>query len=143
MNRSLCTKKPLRFLFYTLLTTASCAPAPSADLSVYVQRFYKEVDARHLITKPSPASLEFGTTEKPAVGTCYYKSARIIIDKKYFNTVDDAGREQLVFHEMFHCMFNLDHVEQRPDLMNPSMLYSSVYTKYRTDLLNAVFARIK
>lgn len=68
-----------------------------------------------------------------AVGICYSYtdgSRRIEIDRDYWNASSDLGKEQLMFHELGHCVFNLDHNETTIDLQNYGTIPASIMWPY-------------
>jgi hypothetical protein len=46
----------------------------------------------------------------------YYKTV-----SNYLLTFDENKRTQLMMHEMVHCLFNLDHVDDDTHFMSPYM----------------------
>lgn len=74
------------------------------------------------------------------VGICTPADKTILINTEYFNEEGFARREQLVFHELGHCILKLDHTD--PDtiqIMHPSTLPGNVYLQLYPILMNDFF----
>lgn len=68
-----------------------------------------------------------------AVGICYsYTNGdrRIEIDPTYWANSSDNGKEQLIFHELGHCVFNLDHNDNRLDIKDYGTIPASIMNSY-------------
>lgn len=58
---------------------------------------------------------EFATLEAPTVGLCWSYddgSRKIQIDSNYWKSVNSQGKEQLMWHEAGHCVFNRGHNDE-------------------------------
>lgn len=84
-----------------------------SDIVPYVKRFEalykKEVDIR----------ITFNNLDYPKVGVCYtwtdgYRN--IEIDTKQWKAMSDLGREEVIFHELGHCILGRGHDESKVDL---------------------------
>lgn len=55
------------------------------------------------------------------VGVCYRNgTARAIFIKKwYWNKIDSTSRKTLLFHELGHCILDLEHRDDPNNYMNP------------------------
>lgn len=63
--------------------------------------------------------VEFGKLEYPVVGVCMSWSdgyKEITIDKESFSELDDSKKEELVFHELGHCVLGRKHDEETIEL---------------------------
>ena len=88
-----------------------------------------------------------GTDESPStVGTCDNIAGYpfITIDRAYWSVADDDNKEELVFHELGHCVLNRDHCEVKENgasvsLMEPDMLAPGEYGKHREALVDELF----
>jgi len=58
-------------------------------------------------------------------GTCTNSEPPlIVIDTPYWNEITELGREQLVLHELGHCVLNRDHKENMLSGLPVSIMYS-------------------
>lgn len=61
----------------------------------------------------------------------------IVIKESYWNTATEASREQLMFHELGHCVLRLSHNDNMwtdgcpSSIMNTVHLSDACYNKYR------------
>ena len=87
-----------------------------ANHPVYIDEAFRPYvtafEERHSMTVN--VSIVFKDIEDEDVaGQCWYRSNRLIeIDTPYWNVISELGREQLVEHELGHCVLNLDHDER-------------------------------
>lgn len=72
-------------------------------------------------------------------GVCYVWSdgyREIQINSRHWSYFSEEQKEQLVFHELGHCVFNLDHddssLEYKPNCPN-SIMRSFVFNQYEID----------
>lgn len=59
--------------------------------------------------------IEWATLEEKVMGVCYSWSdghREIQIDDVKWSNLTYEGQEELIFHELGHCVFNLDHNEE-------------------------------
>lgn len=74
------------------------------------------------------------------VGACTRADKTIVINKHFWKEESPARREQLVFHELGHCILELDHVQpEQIHVMNPSVLPGNVYLMFYSILQNELF----
>lgn len=93
---------------------------PDADLQVYV-----------------------GRLPKPMVGECTIypdKKLRVVIDK---GILGEKDLRLVVFHEMLHCVFDVDHFEESPDIMNADTTHEKEILAHFDFYLEKVFRRIQ
>lgn len=98
-----------------VLMLAACgAPLKSAKYTYIDQEFVKYVELFENRYKMSVhATIVFkDIVDEDVAGQCTYSYPRLIeIDTPYWLDIDEYGREQLVLHELGHCILNLDHDE--------------------------------
>jgi hypothetical protein len=104
--------KNLIILSTILLTFISCGkkshtplgnPTPNptlTDLQEFVDRFEDEFNV--VVNMP----VSFSDTK--SAGVCYYGS-HVEINESYWYGISDLQKEQLIFHELGHCVFNRRH----------------------------------
>jgi len=100
-----------------------------------------EKTCKRKVILPYKVLVDFGDTEG-AIGYCqrFINGFKIIIDKHYWNVIlDEAGKKQLLLHEMMHCIYKIDHNKQDPgNFMYPE------YTKIsEPDLINQLRELLK
>lgn len=79
--------------------------------------------------------------EGRVIGHCYRQSREIEIRKDYFQGANSAEIEELVIHELGHCVLDLEHTEENSiDIMNPYSLYHKAYTVNYNELMNRFFS---
>lgn len=124
-----------------------------SDLIGVVRSFDYEA-RQHLVlgTDTSKISVIFGDVddeEKGTIGECsIYKrsnSTLVTILKSQWDEMDNFDREQLIFHELGHCVLNRDHcnaVDQDNkgiSIMNEYLLPLKYYQDNRDDLIQELF----
>lgn len=101
---------PMKNLFFTLfIILTGCGTYPyyetQKDFFDYVNRF--EQDTGKKVNIPI-----IFTDEDKYAGVCEYYSNgnRLVrINHKYWHQSDDSGKEQLIYHELGHCVLNREH----------------------------------
>lgn len=73
------------------------------------------------------------------IGHCWKQSKEIEINVEYFKTANHAEMEQLVIHELGHCVLDLEHKEDNVAIMNPYSLYYAAYLLSYNELMNDFF----
>ena len=82
------------------------------DFQPYVDKFFDYYG------KTEEIIVEY-TQDEDYAGVCYYwliGSNEIKINQKYWNNASDMQREQLIFHELGHCILNRDHDDSHVDI---------------------------
>ena len=98
-------------LMVSLFSIASCGNVVVSKmvesdeaLVPYVQRFQQEYGATVNI------SVTFGEMAANFAGLCYYSPYRhVTINKSIWQRLDESQKEQLVYHELGHCVLNHGH----------------------------------
>jgi len=125
-----------------------------SNLKELAEKFKKEAVAHKRVVDLSELTMIFGTTyskdEPYTIGTCGQMNGFpvITIDTRYWDTADQYEKEELVFHELGHCILGRDHCEIKVDgksasIMEPDMLGSVMYKENRENLLNELFRPIE
>lgn len=90
------------------LIASACGPVPKSldkQFLIYTQRFYSHTN----IIPDVP--IKFANLGDYA-GVCYVYSTgerEIEIDTFFWNESSDLAKEELIFHELGHCVLNRDH----------------------------------
>lgn len=96
------------YLLALTVALTACGTEPAKvdpDLKPYFERFSQDMG-----WDVSNVSGEFSTTIRPVVAQCISgQGSKIQVDRAYFDTLDDLAKEQLLYHELGHCAFNLAH----------------------------------
>ena len=121
------------------------------DVSLHVKTFEEKCNCKIKI----PIYLKKIKSDT-AVGICYgfrqfFIFQYIVIDEDYWSTADLYDKESLLFHELGHCVYGLDHDSAqfgslmegyRPkSLMYPWTFYQ--YKYYRDEYLKELFTKIE
>ena len=116
----------------------------SPEFRPYVARFVAE-RARLTNANVYPFVLSVDRQEKfpkdapeGAVGYCEMDEWKIHVLGSEWDSHDDAWREQLIFHEMGHCVLGLDH-DRCPSIMCACLSPSPEYIKNREKWLRYLF----
>jgi hypothetical protein len=112
----------------------------------YVAIFVQEAATRGQPVDPTYLTVEFATLTNRTVGICHSrpsaKTTLIRIDLKAWSEFNDAARELLMFHELGHCLLDLDHTTGRPQsVMAPTLMDPAIYWSNRTHLIDEMFYR--
>jgi hypothetical protein len=81
-------------------------------------------------------SIRFAKQESSVVGVCFmsnFKGENIELDPDFWNSSDDMEREELVFHELGHCVLMRDHKDDVINDTNGYVLPASIMYPYVMD----------
>ena len=99
----------------------------------------------------------FGDTHSSsatAVGTCVrtihnsYSILQVTIDKEFYNSVDSDTQEELIFHELGHCVLGRKHTSETcpfnghiipKSIMYPYVIYGNQYREAKEEYHNELF----
>ena len=134
-----------------VLSSCSHAGMYPADLKEHVKTFEEKCNCKITIPiyiKPIKHS--------SAVGVCYgfrqlFIFQFIVLDEQYWEDSDFYDRESLLFHELGHCVYGLDHdnktYETFLDNYRPkSIMYPYVFNDYkyhRDEYIDELFSKIE
>lgn len=128
---------------YVLLILVSflfgCGKAyQSAEFAPYLESFSNIYDK-----DVSNITIYFDNLPNKTVGICYYKDKEIRIDKTFWDQSTTYGREELIFHELGHCVLRLDHNDDMIEdpsnsymAMPVSIMYSKVFGNTKSYINN-------
>jgi len=124
----------------------------------YVKRFKEEAQIRQVELDERPISVLFGSNigrskdSNDTVGECSTRPNEIVIviDREYWNSVKEASREELMFHELGHGLLQRnehcdttmdagDGKQQRISLMSAYMGDADDYLARRNQFLDELF----
>lgn len=99
-----------------------------SDLERFIQSFeeYMEVDASYV-------SASFASLDAKTMGNCNSWSdggREIKINIDFWPTLSEIGKEQLMYHELGHCVFDLTHEDRTVVDKNGNTVYGSIMNTY-------------
>jgi len=120
-----------------------------ADFVAYYASFEEKLGI-----SPDSVSIDYVVQEDPVVGLCYGYTDRvnnIEIDPNFWNKASENERENLIFHELGHCLLLLEHDDKMMDnngisvpesIMYPAIFggeeyYEGLKSHYYEQLMNA------
>lgn len=144
MDRCICGWTPFIPLLITILLFTACGREPRRELSGldnYIKLFEYEGALRNYNFDVEDLVVEFGTLNKETLGICYTgaETPRIVLDHNSWDKMDKDTREVLVFHELGHCILDLNHDNSKPAVMNSFLMMGSLYNYNRKLLLDELF----
>lgn len=132
-----------RSLFLVLLLSG-CGKtlAIHASLVPYVSRFETigNIQVDNLIAR-------FGTLKSPIVGLCQTGGLTpvVTIDPTHWATIGESQREELIFHELGHCVLDRDHRDDRlidgcpASIMNSYVISAYCFTQHQSEYYAELF----
>lgn len=115
------------------------------DLVPYLERFLTDAAKYNQSYPTNTLMLQFGELKYPVVGNCasYTNGERIVtIDKNYWALAGDGLREELVYHELGHCLLGRGHVENVLSIMNSVLNTESEYLSEHQYMLDELFGAL-
>lgn len=118
-----------------------------SGLKKYLDTYIEEANKRNISLKSNKIMILFGKTlEDGIVGYCEDRSgvSHIIIDPGFFNSVSEAEKEMLMYHELAHCLNDRNHCDIEDNDEPISIMHSSDYPiksyyKEREKLIDELF----
>lgn len=94
----------------------AAAPLPYIENTFvpYYETFLTQADKHHRVVDVTGLTIRTVPTI-PNLGTivvrayCYQKSRRVDVAATYWNTANDTCRQELIYHELGHCVLGRDH----------------------------------
>ncbi len=129
-----------------MATVAACGEHVEVnEFQKYVDTFQAEARLRGKDIEITRLIIEYGdpspmSDNSATVGVCWHlplQVPRIVVDREFWDMINDDAKEQLIFHEMGHCVLGQDHREN--SVMEPSVLDPGYYRAHRTELLDEFF----
>ena len=119
----------------------------SEDVEEYYDRFYEHyhIDPYYVSVGFTDSDILIDNHACSTVAVCKLYSTgyrEMVIEQSYWDNAGDYGKEELIFHELGHCVFNLGHDESLRDnncaasIMNPYLFGDTqCYSLYRDELI--------
>ena len=106
----------LTVLLSFLMTSCGSGLTSNAYVEKEIEQYVDKFNL--LYNEKVNIEIRFKDLKDSTAGICYYYESGssmnyIEIDKEIFSNYSDLGREELVFHELGHCIFDRDHSTQR------------------------------
>ena len=112
----------------------------------YIERFERLSEDRRPTTIKS-LIVEFADLTSPTVGLCTVRSGKspfIQIDRTFWESASDAAKENLMFHELGHCILIRGHKETKSAGIPDSLMFPSLipyhYEKDKRPYINELFS---
>lgn len=136
------------------LTLVGCNRQTTLDVGEfhpYVQRFEQEASRNGAPLQVSDLIIRYGAMqnalERAACELTDGETPLIIVRQDTWDRMSDAEREELMFHEMGHCILKRKHNSNLTDdgypesIMNPYMIRGTLYETFRNAYLAELFAK--
>ena len=109
----------------------------SAELETFVQSFESEFRSRDMDIVLKDKLYDYKNLDwldRSIVGVCWKsrngQTRRIEIQREYFDGLDYAGKEQLLYHELAHCILDKGHNDgYRTNNCPESIMNSFIFSK--------------
>jgi thioredoxin 1 len=134
------------FVFFLLIiATPSNAKYQADEVKPFVAEFIRigklfNVDKIEKRTKE--ISIRFGDTSEKELANCSYSYKEITINKKYWKKLSVENKEEVVFHELGHCVLNVK-VHTETGIMKAIGLHDSLEYRYNYEFLINQFFNCK
>jgi len=125
---------------YLILSQTANAGTIGQDFVPYVKRFAKEAELRKVkfdTDRVRNVSISFGfnLNDYNALAYCDVGNHEIKVSESYWLTASDSAREELLFHELGHCLLNRAHDDGTMSLGNGRNIYKSIMNTYGSILM--------
>jgi hypothetical protein len=144
--------KQISTLFILAISISACGKAPVLELGQfepYVQKFEQESEVVGAPVKVTDLKVQFGEMkDERENGVCEVfedETPTITINKEAWDTMTDADREALMFHELGHCVLRRNHVTEVSadgtpvSLMNPYRIQTEIFVENQDYYIHELF----
>lgn len=128
-------------LLFLIFLISSCGKAPGvpANIPKSIKPHYKAFTQIFGI-KPRIDFYFTDIKDGDTLGECHYTPIRkILIDRTYWKNYPYHCREMLIFHEMGHCVLDLDHSEEGYMTPEDSCGTKTAYERVKPDWISILF----
>lgn len=121
----------ITFMLTILVLLSSCMKtthvqqvrAVDTSFIAYLNEFKAQANSRGVNVDDEHIVVLFGNVKwngKNVVASCSYdyKGPTVTVDANEWNNVNDLYREEILFHELGHCLLGLDHDNGKEDWIN-------------------------
>lgn len=138
----------MKYLLATLLVLTGCSLFHHANRSIRPVELVPYIESFEEYSNMSiTVDFYFVDLEDNYIGKCYQREfyQYILVDKSWWDSASDLSKEQLIFHELGHCVLLKKHnTNKLPDwcpesIMNPYHIGNYCYGKYRDYYLEELF----
>lgn len=125
-----------------LLLLAACGHhGQDAELVPVIQTFAQEAQTRGIPVDTS-VSVTFGEPDAGTMAQCKHVLADhwIVVSRDEWLRDSDARREEILFHELGHCVLGRPHLDDGTEtLMTTKLVSEDVYEGARTTFIDELF----
>lgn len=112
-------------------------PGYPLDTGIYMYRFFSFYRVQPDVKVEMIDVIDF--KDSGVVGICYEGQALVKLKISYWNKATDYEKEQLLFHELGHCLFAMEHDDTinkklliPNSLMNSNMIDEDIYSAFHS-----------
>jgi hypothetical protein len=99
------------------------------EFNTYLTRFES-----HFGSKIDDITIIFGCPDNNKAAVCYYETRVIEVDPVNWDNSSDLRKEQLIFHELGHCVLRrFEHIDTHTDGCPDSIMRSYTFTEWEID----------
>lgn len=117
-----------KYLFFLVFLTSCHRP-----ITYHIEpEFIRHIATFEAVTgHPVNLDMSFGTTPSDIAATCFKRNTGnyIIVNEAWWDKAVDSSHEQVIFHELGHCIFDMVHDSNRIILDGVSAPESIMYPK--------------
>jgi hypothetical protein len=147
---------PMKYLIL-LISLTSCGPCKHVQVldiefqyQQYINSFEEEsVKQKHQVIINDLIVITVEKLGTDIIARChvsYLSTSRIEVSKEQWDILDDAEKEESIFHELGHCILHRGHTSKRDELgvptsiMYPYMIPGSMYLWRKNELMQELFS---
>jgi hypothetical protein len=131
MNKILKYGIQILVLISTVYSVSSCGINDTGTIDAEFIPYVRDFE-ENMGVKVTGINIRFGNTRYPTIGWCQITPGlnEIEIDSAFWMSADDKAREQLLYHELGHCILYLDHDDRRVRINNANIEGSIMNTYF-------------
>lgn len=129
----------LKIIFLLVILLSACKTTQRYGLDAGVYSYVSKFEQLCGVHVRVPITIKEKLENSNWAGVCYFgRNGKrwIEISQKYWNLYDEYGREELIFHELGHCVLGRDHDDSLMDLNGYHQIPTSIMLSYTFGNLN-------
>jgi hypothetical protein len=131
-------------LLFAILLLSSCSfltdTEIDSELQPYLNKYISYAKECRVPITDSGLTLSLDKTKSTTFGYCRTMFNTIKINKRSWVALTEIQKEQLIFHELTHCLLDQDHDDLGLNVMNThGFIYKQLYVEYYDYFIRRLF----
>ena len=131
----------------TINVVSDCEHYVDSSFKIYIDEFMKQAEKNDMDKDSLQdfAMIFASRLDGNTAGICLHPTNTILVNAEYWKLIDEYQREDLIFHELGHCVLGRSHCDAKNEdgtpvsIMNPRVMWSATYMISRDRYVKELF----